>query len=98
MKWCFIIVYEKHSSCQRSILVASLCTKKDVLSMTSITGVNLKRLGLHITEPLRVRTSIRGEQEAAMEATTPAGGIMGMDCVVGFRYFPMQNWTIQHGV
>lgn len=53
--------------------------------MTSITGVNLRRLGLHITEPLRVRTRTGGgEQEAALEATTPAGGIMGMDRVVGF--------------
>lgn len=46
--------------------------------MTSITGVNLRRLGLHITTPLRVRTTT-GRKEAPLEATAPAGGgIMGI--------------------
>lgn len=47
--------------------------------MTSITGVNLRRLGLHITTPLRVRTTT-GRKEAPLEATAPVGGggIMGI--------------------
>lgn len=42
--------------------------------MTSITGVNLRRLGLHITTPLRVRTTT-GRKEAPLEATAPVGGL-----------------------
>lgn len=56
--------------------------------MTSITGVNLRRLGLHITTPLRVRTTT-GRKEAPLEATAPVGGgggggIMGIYGVAAF--------------
>lgn len=51
--------------------------------MTSITGVNLRRLGLHITTPLRVTTTT-GRKEAPLEASAPAGGIMGIYGVAAF--------------
>lgn len=65
------------------LVCAQILTKKDVLSMSSITGVNLRRLGVHITTPLRARTTT-GRKRGTIGGNCTSGGIMGFYRVVAF--------------